>query len=188
MSPRLAGLVLACAVLVLGPLRPAGAAEGVEEVTIYRDTFGIPHIFAASEEGAAYGMGYAQAEDRLEELLKQYRRASGTMAAVFGPDFLQHDYRQRLWQHQAVYTFSPEAERRSLFGLDNLRRPAYCARNPGPAASPGSPECLPRMSGPSSIVFAHRQPLSVRLSHGSDRSDGGCRRKDPYGVTESGQG
>src|SRR5262245_19907959 len=103
MSHRLAGLVLACAaVLVLGRFWHAGAAEGVEEVTVYRDTFGIPHIFAASEEGAAYGMGYAQAEDRLEELLRQYRRACGTMAEVFGPDFLQHDYRQRLWQHQAV--------------------------------------------------------------------------------------
>jgi acyl-homoserine-lactone acylase len=102
MSTRLARLVLAGAVLGLGHLGPAGAAESVEEVTVYRDTFGVPHIFAASEEGAAYGMGYAQAEDRLEELLKQYRRASGTMAEVFGPDFLQHDYRQRLWQHQAV--------------------------------------------------------------------------------------
>jgi acyl-homoserine lactone acylase PvdQ len=102
MPARLTRSLLACAVLVLALPRPAGAAEGVEEVTIYRDTFGVPHIFAASEEGAGYGMGYAQAEDRLEELLKQYRRATGTMSEVFGPDFLHHDYRQRLWQHQAV--------------------------------------------------------------------------------------
>src|SRR5437762_7179565 len=73
-----------------------------EEVTIYRDDFGIPNIFAATEEGAAYGMGYAQAEDRLEELLKQYRRAEGTMAEAFGPEFLKHDYRQRLWRHREV--------------------------------------------------------------------------------------
>jgi acyl-homoserine lactone acylase PvdQ len=73
-----------------------------EEITIYRDDFGIPNIFAPTEEGAAYGMGYAQAEDRLEELLKQYRRAEGTMAEVFGPEFLQHDRRQRIWQHRAI--------------------------------------------------------------------------------------
>jgi acyl-homoserine lactone acylase PvdQ len=73
-----------------------------EEVTIYRDEFGVPNIFAASDEGVVYGMGYAQAEDRLEELLKQYRRAEGTMAEVFGPKFLRDDYRQRLWQHRAV--------------------------------------------------------------------------------------
>src|SRR5262249_33483269 len=54
------------------------------------------------EEGATYGMGYAQAEDRLEELLKQYRRAEDTMAEAFGPAFLRDDYRQRLWRHRAV--------------------------------------------------------------------------------------
>ena len=34
--------------------------------------------------GAAFGHGYAQAQDRLEELLKQYRRAAGTMSEAFG--------------------------------------------------------------------------------------------------------
>src|SRR5262249_57388748 len=97
----MARIVCALAAL-LALFAPAAAANDGEEVTIHRDTFGVPHIFAPTEEGAAYGMGYAQAEDRLEELLKQYRRASGTMAEAFGPDFLQHDYRQRLWQHQAV--------------------------------------------------------------------------------------
>jgi penicillin amidase len=71
-------------------------------VTIYRDEFGTPNIFAATEEGAAYGMGYAQAEDRLQEIFKQYRRAEGTMAEVFGPQFFQDDYRQRVWQHRTV--------------------------------------------------------------------------------------
>src|SRR5262249_37469512 len=64
--------------------------------------FGIPNIFAATEEGVAYGMGYAQAEDRLEEIFKQYRRAEGTMAEVFGPDHLKDDYRQGVWQHRAI--------------------------------------------------------------------------------------
>jgi acyl-homoserine lactone acylase PvdQ len=78
------------------------AAEGSEEITIYRDDFGIPNIFAPTEEGAAFGMGYAQAEDRLEEILKQYRRAEGTMAEFFGPEHLRDDYRQRVWQHRAI--------------------------------------------------------------------------------------
>jgi acyl-homoserine lactone acylase PvdQ len=96
----------ACAfILLLAILSPTPAADGKadrEAITIYRDTFGIPHIFATTEEGAVYGMGYAQAEDRLEELLKQYRRAEGTMAEVFGPAFLRDDYRQRLWRHRTV--------------------------------------------------------------------------------------
>src|SRR5437868_4770271 len=87
---------------ILAVMAPNAAADDQEKITIYRDTFGVPHIFADTEEGAVYGMGYAQAEDRLEELLKQYRRAEGTMAEVFGPEFLRDDYRQRLWRHRAV--------------------------------------------------------------------------------------
>lgn len=101
--PRLAFILLLPLLLTLGflefsPAQPAGP----EEVEIYRDEFGIPNIFARTEEGACFGMGYAMAEDRLEEVLKQYRRAAGTMAEVFGPEFVQHDYRQRLWQHREI--------------------------------------------------------------------------------------
>ena len=37
---------------------------------IIRDAFGTPHIFAATPAGAAFGAGFAQAEDRPEALLK----------------------------------------------------------------------------------------------------------------------
>ncbi len=73
-----------------------------EEVVIYRDDFGTPHVFAETAEGACFGHGYSQAADRLEELLKQYRRATGTMSEAFGPEFLHDDYRQRVWQHAAI--------------------------------------------------------------------------------------
>src|SRR3989454_2074757 len=72
------------------------------EATIYRDEFGIPHVFAPNLEDAAYAVGYAQAEDRLEELLKNYRRANGTMAEVFGPDYFRQDVIQRIWRHGAI--------------------------------------------------------------------------------------
>jgi acyl-homoserine lactone acylase PvdQ len=87
--------------LSLAAIAPAPAAAQ-EEVTIYRDDFGTPHVFAATSEGACFGHGYAQAADRLEELLKQYLRATGTMSEAFGPEFFRDDYRQRLWQHAAI--------------------------------------------------------------------------------------
>jgi acyl-homoserine-lactone acylase len=88
----------------LGTVQPApGEGEGGGEgVVILRDPFGVPNIFATTEEGAVFGMGYAQAEDRLEEVLRQYRRCTGTMAAAFGPDFVHHDYRQRAWRHASM--------------------------------------------------------------------------------------
>src|SRR5262245_57636163 len=79
--------------------KPAAQAK---EVTIYRDEFGIPHVFADSLEGAAYAVGYAQAEDRLEELLKNYRKANGTMSEVFGPENFRHDLIQRMWRHSEI--------------------------------------------------------------------------------------
>ncbi|HEX3724631.1 MAG TPA: penicillin acylase family protein, partial [Pirellulales bacterium] len=96
--------VKSCAVFVALVLLVAGHAQaaGREKITILRDEFGTPHIFASTAEGACYGHGYAQAADRLEELLKQYRRACGTMSEAFGPEFLKDDYRQRLWQHATI--------------------------------------------------------------------------------------
>lgn len=80
----------------------AGTASADEKTTIHRDQFGIPHIFASTVEDAAFAVGYAQAEDRLEELLKNYRRANGEMAEVFGPSELIGDIAARLARHAEV--------------------------------------------------------------------------------------
>ncbi|HEV2688025.1 MAG TPA: penicillin acylase family protein, partial [Bryobacteraceae bacterium] len=40
--------------------------------------------------------------DRLEELLKNYRKAEGTMTEAFGEEWFRHDYRQRMWGHRRV--------------------------------------------------------------------------------------
>src|SRR5712671_1148028 len=77
-------------------------ASNANEATIYRDEFGIPHIFAVSLEKAAHAVGYAQAEDRLEELLKNYRKANGTMGEVFGPSHLHDDMIQRMFRHGEI--------------------------------------------------------------------------------------
>lgn len=73
-----------------------------DEATIYRDEYGIPHVFAQTLEAASFAIGYAQAEDRLEELLKNYRRANGTMAEVVGPEAYRSDLIQRMWRHSEI--------------------------------------------------------------------------------------
>jgi acyl-homoserine lactone acylase PvdQ len=99
---RLLWLLASPAILVSIAMQPPSASAAEETATIYRDEFGIPHIFAATLEDAAYAIGYAQAEDRLEELLKNYRRARGTMAEVFGPGSFQDDLRQRVMRHAEI--------------------------------------------------------------------------------------
>ena len=45
-------------------LRPtAGPEDPGRMVTIYRDSYGIPHVFGATDAATAFGFGYAQAED-----------------------------------------------------------------------------------------------------------------------------
>ncbi|KPL11340.1 hypothetical protein AMJ85_03805 [candidate division BRC1 bacterium SM23_51] len=73
-----------------------------EQVTLYRDTWGVPHVYADTDAGAAFGIGYAQAEDRLEQLLRNIREAEGTMAEAFGPKYVEQDYLRRLAQHRKV--------------------------------------------------------------------------------------
>jgi len=98
--------ILLSLVFVILPLRgassarPNGAPDG--GAIIYRDEYGIPHVFGKTLPAAAYAVGYAQAEDRLEELLKNYRRAAGTMSEVFGPAHLQEDLFMRAIDNQGV--------------------------------------------------------------------------------------
>ena len=38
------------------------------DVIIYRDTWGVPHIFGKTDADAAYGLAYANAEDDLQNM------------------------------------------------------------------------------------------------------------------------
>jgi acyl-homoserine lactone acylase PvdQ len=90
-----AAQALACAVLCAAP-----ALAG--EVTIYRDRWGVPHVFGATREDAAFGHGWAQAEDRLEDLLRAHLLASGRAAAVLGEPALEADRLAHTARHDAI--------------------------------------------------------------------------------------
>jgi acyl-homoserine-lactone acylase len=61
------------------------------EATIYRDNWGVPHVYAENPHALAFAFGYAQAEDRLETIMRAYRLVTGRAAAVFGPDYAESD-------------------------------------------------------------------------------------------------
>src|SRR5262252_4606754 len=75
-----------------GPSR-ASAARGSlttldvngDIVTIVRDDFGVPHIFAKTNRALFQGYGYAVAQDRLWQLELFRRAAYGTLSEVLGP-------------------------------------------------------------------------------------------------------
>ncbi len=98
------GIITTLALLVL--LVPASLSADREQVTLYRDIYGVPHVYATTGEGALFGLGYAQAEDNLEGMVHNYIRAAGRLSEFFGPDdpikpgsdwrYLSNDYVVRL--------------------------------------------------------------------------------------------
>jgi len=67
-------------------------ADGVgNEVEIIRDNYGTPHIYASSDEDAAFALGYCLAQDRLFQMEMLRRSVKGELAEVLGPGFLDVD-------------------------------------------------------------------------------------------------
>src|SRR5438132_12139523 len=54
------------------------------QVTIYRDTYGIPHVFGETDASTMFGFAYAQAEDNFWRIEDNYIRSLGRLAEVEG--------------------------------------------------------------------------------------------------------
>lgn len=61
------------------------------EITIARDTHGIPHIGGASDHDIFFAMGYVHAQDRLWQMEMNRRIGNGELAEILGPDVLDFD-------------------------------------------------------------------------------------------------
>jgi penicillin amidase len=102
----LAGIIL-CVIAARGALAaslaPAtdsgDAIERMEamagSVTIYRDTYGVPHIFGPTDASVVFGYMYARAEDRFFKFEPHYLRFIGRSAEFEGEDGLANDIMAR---------------------------------------------------------------------------------------------
>lgn len=95
-----------------------GRGEDLGKVVVYRDTFGIPHIYAPTVEQGLYAMGRAQAEDRPEQLLINLKMALGEYASVVGAGAVNHDLTHRMFDHysasQRTFDDQDEESRRHM--------------------------------------------------------------------------
>jgi penicillin amidase len=53
-------------------------------IDLLRDTWGVPHVFAGTDAGAMYGLGYAAAEDRAFQMYYNLRIIQGRLAELTG--------------------------------------------------------------------------------------------------------
>jgi acyl-homoserine-lactone acylase len=81
------------------------------DVTIIRDTWGIPHIYGKTDADAVFGMIYAQAEDDFPRIEANYLAALGMAAQVEGVAAIYSDLRTRLFirpdELEQLYAESP---------------------------------------------------------------------------------
>lgn len=90
-SARLGRVITSWLGMAAATASVAVAAGTTDQVTIRRDDYGVPHIYAQTTYGVFYGYGYAVAQDRLFQMEMTKRSTQGTVAEVLGQDYLKHD-------------------------------------------------------------------------------------------------
>src|SRR5690349_3354741 len=61
------------------------------EVTIYRDTYGVPHVFGRTDASTAFGFAYAQAEDNFWRVEENFIFSLGRASELYGEKTLEED-------------------------------------------------------------------------------------------------
>ena len=62
------------------------------DVTIYRDTWGVPHIFGKTDADAAYGLAWAHSEDDFKTIQEIMLAGKAQLGSVYGPKAAINDY------------------------------------------------------------------------------------------------
>jgi len=67
-----------------------------DDVTVYRDEFAVPHIYAKSDEDLYRATGYCMAQDRLWQFDLIRRATTGQLSEIFGEDMINADQMLRM--------------------------------------------------------------------------------------------
>jgi penicillin amidase len=62
-----------------------------KNVTIYRDTYGVPHVFGRTDASTVFGFAYAQAEDNFWRVEENFILALGRASELYGEKSLDED-------------------------------------------------------------------------------------------------
>ena len=106
-------LLLAACTQATGPADTEAdpLALRAQNITIIRDDFGVPHIYAKTDADAVFGLLYAQAEDDFNRIEQNYIWATGRLAEIEGEIAIFSDLRARLFmtvdEAKAAYASAP---------------------------------------------------------------------------------
>ena len=71
-------------------------AQTADLPTIYRDGYGVPHVFGPTDASVMFGVAWAQAEEDWPAVERNFLRASGRGAELLGEEALADDYIARV--------------------------------------------------------------------------------------------
>jgi penicillin amidase len=115
-----------------GRVTASGIAAPVE---ILRDANGVPHILGHGAADVYFGLGFAQAQDRLWQMEFNRRLAAGRLAEILGPEALKTDRLFRtlgLWRHSAASVAALDPETRAALDAYTRGVNAYIDGHRGP--------------------------------------------------------
>lgn len=69
----------------------AVASKHARSVTIYRDIYGVPHVFGRTDASTVFGFAYAQAEDNFWRVEENFIHALGRASELYGERTLDED-------------------------------------------------------------------------------------------------
>ena len=132
----------------------------IENVTILRDNYGVPHIFGKTDADTAFGLAYAHAEDDFPLIYKILAAGRGRLALIDrSTDSLINDYFTRLLrvpeQVKEQYESELSPELRAVLEAYAAGLNYYAARHPGEVSS----RLLPVTGKDIAAGFAHKVPL-----------------------------
>src|SRR5438874_10828996 len=88
----------ACSTGTAAADRDAAAWEKqAQNVTIIRDTWGIPHVYGKTDADAVFGVIYAQAEDDCNRVETNYLNSMGRLAEAEGEREIYRDLRMKIF-------------------------------------------------------------------------------------------
>ena len=110
--------------------------EGLDgPVDIYRDSFGIPHIYASTEHDLLMANGFVHAQDRFWQMEFQRRLSTGRLSEILGENVLDVDrYFRTLGLHRAASVEADSLESQVLNELSAYAEGvnAYLETHSGP--------------------------------------------------------
>jgi acyl-homoserine-lactone acylase len=135
-SPLTGSAIVAVTLFVAGVALGSDVQKMAQSVTIYRDDYGVPHVWGKTDADCVFGVMYAQCEDNFWQLEEDYIRALGRASEIYGEKTVISDWLVRLFRVEELSRAEYDRASPKIRGLCDAFAAGvnhFIAKNPGRA-------------------------------------------------------